>query len=311
MILCCGEALIDMLPRQIDGEGDVFLPVAGGAVFNTAIGLGRLGVETGFFCPLSNDLFGDLLAQKLQDANVSAQLSLRVDRPETLAFVTLNDGQAKYAFYDENTAMRGLTDSELPQIPASCVAGYFGGISLIGEPCGSAFEALMGRMHADHVIMMDPNIRTSFITDEISYRSRMDRMLKQCDIVKCSDEDFAWLFPDQSFAQAAESLFAQGTKIVLITKGSDNPLALTPNGEVEVPAITVEVGDTIGAGDTFNAGFLAALSMMDRLDKNALSDLSTTEIEKALTLAAATAAITVSRVGANPPFVSEVEQYLP
>lgn len=311
MILCCGEALIDMLPRQMDNGDDVFLPVAGGAVFNTAIGLGRLGVKTGFFCPLSNDLFGDLLAQKLEGAKVATDLSVRVNRPATLAFVTLDNGQAKYAFYDENTALRGLQEVELPTVPADCEAGYFGGISLIGEPCGGAYEALMDRMHANNVIMMDPNIRTSFIADEAGYRARIFRMIKQCDIVKFSDEDFDWLFPGQSFADAASEMFADGVKIVLITRGSNNPMALTPNGKFEVPAITVEVGDTIGAGDTFNSGFLAGLSMMNRLNKNALASLTSNEIEKALTLAAATAAITVSRVGANPPFANEVAQYLP
>lgn len=311
MILCCGEALIDMLPRQLAGGEDVFLPVAGGAVFNTAIGLGRLGVDVDFFCPLSNDMFGELLHTKLDEAGVGTALSPRVDRPSTLAFVTLSDGQARYAFYDENTALRGLERAELPNIPSDCAAGFFGGISLIGEPCGGAFESLMDRMHADKVIMMDPNIRTSFISDEAAYRARMARMLKQCDIVKCSDEDFEWLFPNQSFADAAAGLFADGMKIVLITRGSDNPLALTPTQQVEVSAIAVKVGDTIGAGDTFNAGFLAGLSMMNLLNKDTLSNISAQEIEKALTLAAATAAITVSRVGANPPYVHEVEQYLP
>lgn len=311
MILCCGEALIDMVPESGKNGVDALLPVPGGAVFNTAIGLGRLGVETAFFCPLSTDLFGDQLASALAAAHVDTGLCPRVDRPTTLAFVQLQDGQAKYVFYDENTALRSLDESELPDIAPTVSAGFFGGISLISEPCGSAYEALMQRMHANALVMMDPNIRPGFITDEKAYRARIDRMMAQSDIVKLSDEDFDWLFPDQKLSDVADAMMNAGTQILLITRGGDNPLAFTRDGQFEVPAIQVEVADTIGAGDTFNAGFLAALHKMGLDNRAALKTLDHKALEKALTLAAATAAVTVSRTGANPPWAKDVAQYLP
>ncbi|MEJ1999414.1 MAG: PfkB family carbohydrate kinase, partial [Maritimibacter sp.] len=117
MILCCGEALIDMLPRETGAGEAAFAPYAGGAVFNTAIALGRLGAETGFFSGLSTDLFGTILTDSLAASKVQADLAVRSDRPTTLAFVTLTNGQAKYAFYDENTAGRMMTPDDLPELP--------------------------------------------------------------------------------------------------------------------------------------------------------------------------------------------------
>ena len=104
MILCCGEALIDMLPRETDAGEPAFAPYPGGAVFNTAIALGRLGEAAGFYSGLSSDLFGQMLDKALTASGVDASLAPRVPRPTTLAFVPLTDGHAQYAFYDENTA---------------------------------------------------------------------------------------------------------------------------------------------------------------------------------------------------------------
>ena len=93
MILCAGEALIDMLPRETRDGGSAFQPHAGGAVFNTAIALARLGENTGFFTGLSTDLFGEVLDDALAASGVDASFADRSERPTTLAFVTLKDGQ--------------------------------------------------------------------------------------------------------------------------------------------------------------------------------------------------------------------------
>ncbi len=106
MIICCGEALIDMLPEHLkDGRG-AFVPVPGGAVYNTVIALGRLGEDTGFFSGLFTDVFGQQLIRHLEDSGVGTTLCVRSLNPTTLAFVFWNDGHAQYTFLDENTAGR-------------------------------------------------------------------------------------------------------------------------------------------------------------------------------------------------------------
>ncbi|MGR3291846.1 MAG: PfkB family carbohydrate kinase, partial [Paracoccaceae bacterium] len=153
MILCCGEALIDMLPRKTVAGEEAFSPYPGGALFNTAIALGRLGAHTGFLSGLSTDFFGDMLRSSLADSNVSSELSVLSDRPTTLAFVRLIEGQAIYKFYDENSAMRMLEPADIPAIPNSVQAMIFGCISLVGDPCGQFYEALM-RQQAKSCVMM-------------------------------------------------------------------------------------------------------------------------------------------------------------
>ena len=131
MILSCGEALIDMLPRVTTGDEPAFAPYPGGAVFNTAIALGRLGAPSAFLSGLSTDLFGRMLTDALEASRVDTALAIRSDRPTTLAFVTLTNGQASYAFYDENTAGRMIAEADLPTLPETVEALFFGGLFLM------------------------------------------------------------------------------------------------------------------------------------------------------------------------------------
>lgn len=301
MIICCGEALIDMLPRDTPAGEAAFAPYAGGAVFNTAIALGRLGADVQFFSGLSSDLFGEQLRTVLADSKVDSSPAHISDRPTTLAFVRLTNGHASYAFYDENTAGRMLTPADLPAITADAL--FFGGISLVVEPCGEAYKALMLREAATRLTMIDPNIRPGFIKDEAAYRSRLTAMLAVADIVKISDEDLSWLTGDTDVA----SLFDNGAlQVALLTRGADGVTVVTRNGSFDVPAQRATVVDTVGAGDTFNAGFLAGLDRAGLLSKDALKTATDEQLRTAAALGAQAAAITVSRAGANPPWASEL-----
>lgn len=308
MILCCGEALIDMLPRETrDGE-PAFAPYPGGAVFNTAVALGRLGAPAGFFGGLSRDLFGRMLEDALRAAGVDPSLAPRSDRPTTLAFVTLTGGQAQYAFYDENTALRMMTPADLPALPDTVQALFFGGISLMGDPCGAACAALMARESGARVTMIDPNIRPGFIRDEAAYRARIGAMLAQADIVKLSDEDMGWLMGPGAVADHAAALLDAGARVVIVTEGAQGARGFARGGvAVTVPAVRATVVDTVGAGDTFNAGVLAALAEAGALTKGALGAIGADTLAAALHMGAAAAAVTVSRAGANPPWRHELE----
>ncbi len=305
-ILCCGEALIDMLPCISDTGLPGFTPLAGGAVFNTAIALGRLGVTTELFTGLSSDLFGDILRSSLKASNVGWSLSAFSKRPTSLAFVKLVDGQATYTFYSENAADKVLTEDDLPTVPANIGTLFFGGISLVGEPCGSTYEALLHREKDKKVIMLDPNVRPDFIEDEGAYRRRIDAMVAGADLVKLSDQDLEWLLDEADLFKAAKQLLDKGPKAVFVTRGGEGALAVSHVAETEVPATLVEVVDTVGAGDTFNAGILWSLSKADLLHKDKLPNLTKAQLAAALSAGATTAAITVSRKGANPPWLSEL-----
>ncbi|PWK68114.1 carbohydrate kinase [Aminobacter sp. AP02] len=306
MILCCGEALIDMLPRQSQAGEPAFAPYAGGAIFNSAIALGRLGVPVEFFSGLSSDLFGQQIREVLAASNVGSLYANVSPRPTTLAFVRLSDGHATYTFYDENTAGRMLTEMDLPALGGDVDAMLFGAISLIPEPCGSAYEALMKREHKNRVMMFDPNIRPGFILDKQAHLERMLRMLAMADIVKLSDEDLEWFGETGSHDEIAANWLRKGPSLIIITKGSKGATAYSDEHTVTVTPEKVTVVDTVGAGDTFNAGVLASLHEQNVLAKNAIAKLSEAAIEKALLLGARAAAVTVSRAGANPPWRREL-----
>lgn len=308
MILCCGEALIDMIPEATLGGKQGYVSHSGGSVFNTSIALGRLGVPVGMLTGLSSDQFGRQLRRELKESHVDVSHIVTSDRPTTLAFVCLSDGQASYDFYDENTAGRMLTASDLPTLADDVSILYFGGISLACEPGADAYASLLKREADSRIVMIDPNIRPGFVENEEKYRMRLAQMLAASDIVKISDEDLDWLLDgSQSESAKAQSLLKHGPSIVILTKGGAGSTAFLKNGqEVHASAVQAAIVDTVGAGDTFNAGVLARLSELGVLNKNGLAAISKDAIQSALEFGAEIAAVTVSRAGANPPWAAEL-----
>ncbi len=307
MILSCGEALIDMLPRTSTLGEACFAPYAGGAVMNTAIALGRLGTPSGFFSGLSNDMLGEILNDTLQASNVDTSFCARSNRPTTVAFVKLVNGQATYAFYDENTAGVLLCQDQLPTLPAQITTLFFGGISLVNDPAASTYAALQARECQTRVTMIDPNIRLGFIAGkEKSYRARIEAMIARADIVKLSDEDLEWLMGAGDTATLARKILTTGPTLVFVTEGAHGARAITTSQNRHMPSPQITVADTVGAGDTFNAGALSALHAAGALTKTRLATLTDAELDAALSLGTRAAAVTCSRPGANPPWAQEL-----
>lgn len=314
MIICCGEALIDMVPVVSESGQASFAPLVGGAIFNTAIGLGRLGVQVGMLSGISSDLFGEQLCQELSNSKVDTSYLVRSHAPTTLAFVSLNDGHASYTFYDENSAGRSVHMDNVPDLMAiknvnePSAALYFGGISLISEPAADVYCTIAQKYACDMVIVLDPNIRTSFITNDQTYRDRLQKIIAVADIIKVSDEDLDWLVGSSNpEAVQVSALRGQSKAIVVVTKGADGATAYLGNGEtVHQPVPKVTVVDTVGAGDTFNAGFMAKLANQNLMSKAALAAITPAQLLASLAFAAEVAGINVSRQGANPPWLSEL-----
>ncbi|WP_281955324.1 carbohydrate kinase family protein [Pseudophaeobacter arcticus] len=308
MILCCGDALIDMIPMTSKPGTEAYVPRPGGAVLNTAVALGRLGAPAGLLTGVSHDIFGQKLAAHLTQSHVDTSHILWSDRPTTLAFVQLMDGQASYCFYDENSAGRMLNIAQIPALPNAITALFFGGISLASEPASDCYAALLAREAGSRVVMIDPNIRLGFIKDAARYCQRLGHMMAQADIVKVSDEDLNWLFPaPQSDEQKVKQLLALGPSLVVLTRGGDGADGFLANGsQIHVPATPAEIVDTVGAGDTFNAGLLAKLSELNCLSKDQVQTLSPETLQLALEHGARAAAKTVAREGADPPWAGDL-----
>lgn len=304
MILCCGEALVDMLPIEaVDGRTG-FAPAVGGSVFNTAIALGRLGADVQFHSKIANDELGQQLIAALKDSKVGTDTVLESSLPCPLAMVHLNDGHASYQFYDEGTAAQDFGPDDKLNLPAEMQVAFFGGISLLGVRSGPYYRQLMAKVAQYVPVMLDPNIRPNFIQDEVAYRAELDQMFAHASILKVSDEDLAWIAGERSVAAMIDHILELGTKLILITKGGDGIEAVSKHLRVEVPSVPANVVDTVGAGDTFSAGFLCALQE-DQLFESLLT-LSKEQLTRALSLGAQAASITVSRHGANPPWRHEL-----
>lgn len=289
-------------------DGATFVPHVGGAVLNTAVALGRLGVPTGLITGLSSDPFGLMIKTALAASRVSTAHAVHNDRNTTLAFVHLENGQATYSFYDDNTATRKITTADLKTLPHDTEAIFFGGISLCNPPVADTLVELALAQPADKLVMIDPNIRPNFITDKTAYSSRLKSLLVRADIVKLSDDDINWLIEgNASLVEKGHAVLAMGPKLLLLTQGSSGATALIKGRKpVHVAATKVEIIDTVGAGDTFNAACLATLRAEDALAPSVLETLSYEKLTKMLTTANRTAAVTVSRTGANPPWANEL-----
>lgn len=307
MILCCGEALIDFLPRKGFDGADVYQPFNGGSIFNTAIALGRLGTKVSYFGGISTDFFGDSLVAEFRHSHVDLKLAKMQELYTTLAFVKLDKGQARYSFVDSQSAGRMLAKKDLPKLPKSCAALHFGSISLVLEPCGSTYETLMNRESRSRVICLDPNIRPTLIARKRKHMARLNRLIALCDILKISDEDVRWMTGHDDLAKAAKGWLKKGPKIIAVTKGRDGVEIYTKTFSFMQAAPQVVVADTVGAGDTFTAGFLATLLKNGNLTKNGTAHINEEDLRHAADFAVRAAAVTCTRPGANPPWAREME----
>jgi fructokinase len=302
LIVVCGEALIDIVPAA-DGTRR---PIPGGGPFNTARALARLGAPTAFLGRLSTDAFGVMLAEQLKADG--ADLSLVSYGPEstTLAVAELDgQGLAEYEFFVKGTSAPNLTAEMLPTtLPAEVRALHIGTLGLVLEPMASTLTEMALREGDHRLVMLDPNIRSRLVTDAREYRERLDGLIAHSTIVKASETDLEWLFPKLDTETGADRLLDLGARLVLVTLGAAGALAASSSGQVRVAAPEVDVVDTIGAGDAFGAAVLAWLHDHDAL--RADLTLADEQLRSMLGFACLVAAITCTRVGADPPWRAEL-----
>ncbi len=311
-IVVAGEALVDLVPER-DGR---LRPLPGGSPFNVAVGLGRLGVPTGLLGPLSSDGLGDVLAERLDAADVRPLPRARVDRPTTLALVHLDtQGHASYTFYLEGTSATGMTDADVvaagtdaPTFGPSPLHVSLGAVTLTAPGTGALLARLLAAGTSRPLVSLDPNVRPAVIADLAAERAAIARAVAACDVVKVSDEDLAVLHPDRDPLAVAGDWARSGPQLVVVTRGAEGATALRADGAaLTVAGVPVDVVDTVGAGDAFTSGLLAALDAHDLLDRTALHAATPQLLRTVLAFAARVAAATCARPGADPPTRAELD----
>lgn len=307
MLTVIGETLID---EVLSDTASPRVHV-GGSPMNVAVGLARLGHPAQFVGRFGNDDYGRLIQQHLRDNSVLSPFSPDA-HPTSVATARLNPaGGASYEFqlvWDLPELHGYATD-----LLNGTTLLHTGSIAAMLTPGAAEVLRLVEQAHPLATISYDPNCRPTIIRDADFAREAAERFVALADVVKASDEDLEWLYPERSALDSARAWLAEGCSLVVVTRGSKGPWAVCAAGEVEVGAPTTSVVDTVGAGDSFMAALLGALVDLE-LDgahrREELRRITQEQLTTVLAYAARAAAVTVSRAGANPPTRSELGEHL-
>lgn len=290
----CGEVLVDLLPNGA---------VIGGGPANTARALALLGHDVEFIDGISSDEYGDRAQRELLRDGVKLTHCHHSDNPTCTARVTVDDhGSASYQFGIEDTATFDFHESWLPD-PAIHKPSllHIGSLATIIEPGSSVLHDWAIKVCEYAPIVFDPNIRPSVLSDRERYIDAIEEWVAISTVIKVSDDDLSWLFPDIAPIDVAKRWINEGAVLVVITRGAEGLVGVTEDEVVEAPGVPVKVVDTVGAGDTVGAAIVQAIL------QHGVANLRGDVLKESLDCAAVAAAITCSRVGAAPPTDSELQ----
>jgi fructokinase len=293
-----GEVLVDLIPNGADSQ-----PIVGGGPANTAKALAKLGIDTQFIDGISSDEYGKMAKDELNTAGVKLVYVKYSDKPTCLAIVSLSDlGSATYEFVIENTATFDFTSEWLPKPQTKRpTLLHVGTLATVIDPGASVLFEWAQSVAKVAPIVFDPNIRPAVVSDRKQYLAQVERWVAISSAVKVSDEDIKWLYPSIEIEQVVNNWLTKGPSLAVVTYGDKGLTGYRKNERVSVEAVKVKVVDTVGAGDTVGA------ILVEAIVKDGLDSLTGSRLEMMLKRAAKAAAITVSRVGANPPTSEELD----
>lgn len=293
-----GEVLIDLIPEGADRK-----PIVGGGPANTAKAVAKIGIDTQFIDGISSDEYGQMAKDELVASGVKLDYVKYSDKPTCLAIVSLSDSlSASYEFVIENTATFDFNSTWLPNPQTEQPSLlHIGTLATTIEPGASVLFEWAQSVAKVAPIIFDPNIRPAVISDRKQYLMQVERWVSISSAVKVSDEDLNWLYPALEIDQVVSNWLTKGPSVIVVTYGDKGLAGYRIGEKVIVDAKKVSVADTVGAGDTVGA------ILVEAIVKDGLKSLSGVRLEMMLKRAAKAAAITVSRSGANPPTLKEIE----
>ena len=296
-IWVCGEALIDLIPR-----GEQKIAIVGGGPANTAKALARLGFDSYFIDGISTDGFGGMIKDQLLHDGVNLKYAHYSDKQTCTADVSLDKaGVASYVFTIDGTATFDFTKDWLPD-PAEIqpVVLQIGTLATIVQPAADVLLEWAKSVAKVAPVVFDPNVRSSVQPDRPKYQEAIAKWAAISAVIKVSEDDLSWLYPEQDQIAIAEEWIKGGSTLVIITKGSYGIIGVTKDDVVSVPGVKIEVVDTVGAGDTVGA------IVVEAIVERGLEVITGDVLREVLVRATKAAAITCSRAGANPPTHDEI-----
>ena len=309
-----GEIVVDL----VAGSDGRLTPVPGGSPANVALALARLGSDVQLRARIGSDALAAACREHLAANGVGLAHAVSAAEPATLALTSVGtDGAARYDFWTTGTSDWQWTDAELAGCPSpGAVALHTGSLASWLAPGRVPVLDLVRRAAATDEVTLsyDPNVRASLMPDRVRVREQVEAYLQVVHVVKASDEDVAFLYPDLPVDEVLRRWHSMGVGLAVLTLGGSGARATTSGGlsaSVETPAIAVV--DTVGAGDTFMGALLVALDERDLLGEAPiarLGRLGSTGLTDLLRWAAAAAAVTCSREGCDAPTRTDVQALL-
>lgn len=305
LVTVIGESLVDIIddPRNGNTAPEKH---PGGSPLNVAVGCTRLGLRTKLITHYAKDAYGQLIAEHLDNNGVETIVG--GSHPTSTALATLDDtGAARYTF----AISWDLNGASIPALAAaeSSMHVHTGSIATVLPPGSKSVMGLIEGARHHATISFDPNCRPGISPDRATARKQAEDFVAASDIVKASDEDLGWLYPDRTVEESMEAWLALGPAMVALTRGGEGPVILSRAGRVEMPGETVTVADTVGAGDSFMAALISGLAQLNALGASArkrLHGITQDQLHALADYANKAAGITCSRPGANPPALAEL-----
>lgn len=285
-MLVVGETIIDIVER--DG---VRTEHVGGSPANVALTLGRLGHRVRLVTDIADDHRGKHARAHLEKSHVRVTSRDAARTPTALARIQA-DGSADYTF---DIAW----DPATPEV-GGAVHVHVGSIAAFLPPGADRIRELLGTLPAGVTVSFDPNIRPSIIGPHPETLKQFESLASVSDVVKLSDEDALWLYPNKTPALVIARLLALGVRLAVLTRGGDGLSLASRQASVHMPAASITVADTIGSGDS------AMGALIDGVHRESLADLTAPTLRRIGGWAATVAGVTTSRSGANPPWLGEL-----
>lgn len=311
MFAIIGEALMDMV---ITNDGKQINAHIGGGPFNTAIALARLNQKVCFHYPISTDYYGRRIKKELEKNKIEYSCPYVSEYSTPLAMVHVDEnGKADYRFYRHKTAERDLNEKKLiANFPKNIKAVHTGTLAIAEKPDVDVVERILRKCKKRNIIVsIDPNVREKNFADKEQYRQNIKNIMKVADIIKCSDDDIQFIYPNISVNDACEKLFEEyeSCPIISVTGGGKFIKAKSYKAYVEMePNVKNISGDTIGAGDCYSAGLLYQCSQDNLLECKVIEDINEPQLKNIVTIADKIAGLNCQKTGCNPPYLEELRE---
>lgn len=301
MFAVIGESLIDVVRRA---DSDSTVEHVGGSPANVALGLARLRAPVQLLTCVGDDERGERIRETLTAAGVGLSATRTRPGPTSTATALVDgNGRATYEFdlrWDPGTI----------EVPGGARVVHTGSLATAVEPGAAAVRDVLRATGDTLLISYDPNCRPAVMGPIEPARANVEELVAISHLAKVSDEDLAWLYPDDPIEDVMRRWLDSGAQLVVVTLGSDGARAMDRVAEARAVAPPIEVVDTVGAGDSFTAAMLHALALAGATAPEVLAELGEESLKAVLHRAVVAAAITCTRAGANPPDIAELDRAL-